>query len=354
MLSLLRRWVVPLTVLVPLLLAVAGCALPPAPAPGEGRNYLFCFWNTENLFDDKLNGWKVEPDKTFDRWFAEDEPARRQKYENLSRVLVGLNGGKGPDILAVAELENERSAELLAEALNARLKDPALRYKNIAFKDPHGGRHIATAVLTRLPLVPDRTHLHGRRLRILEAVVKVNGKELVVLASHWTSRVSDEKGEGRAKYADQIYGTFLGMYKANPNVDVLICGDFNDNPDDPSVTEHLHAVSDEAKVRAGGEEPYLLNLFGKRWEEDRKEGTHYHRGKWYIFDQIVVSPGMLNPDGWQCEVKTAEIVRTGPNLLDRHGRPLRFGTEKDKVPLSERGSSDHLPVTVRLRVAGGK
>ena len=31
-------------------------------------------------------------------------------------------------------------------------------------------------------------------------------------------------------------------------------------------------------------------------------------------------------------------------------RPLAFGTEKEKVPLSERGVSDHLPVTVRLKV----
>jgi endonuclease/exonuclease/phosphatase family metal-dependent hydrolase len=323
----------------------------PAALPAGAEGYLFCFWNTENLFDDQLDGWKREPDKDYDSWFAADERARKQKYSNLSRVVMGLNGGRGPDILAIAEAESERSAQLLAEAMNEQLQDPALRYQEVVFKNPHGGRNIANAVITRLPVVAGKTRLLGHRLRMLQVALTVNGKELVVLATHWTSRVSDEKGAGRARYADQIYGAFKAMYLANPDVAVLICGDFNDNPDDPSVRDHLHAVSDEAMVKAGGAEPLLLNLFGKRWEESQKEGSHYYHGRWYIFDQIVVSPGLLGPGGWQCEVQTAEIVHTGEKLLDRRGRPLRFGSEKEKVALSERGCSDHLPVTVRLRVA---
>jgi len=325
----------------------------PAPPAGD-QGYLFCFWNTENLFDDQLNGWKTEPDKDYDSWFAGDESARKQKYSNLSRVLMGLNGGKGPDILAIAEAESERSAQLLADAMNEHLQDTALHYQEVVFKDPHGGRNIADAVITRLPVVAGKTKLLGRRERMLQVVLTVNGKELVVLATHWTSRVSDEPGKGRARYADQLYGAYKAMYLANPQVAVLICGDFNDNPDDPSVLDHLHAVSDEARVKAGGDVPLLFNLFGKRWEEGQKEGSLFHRGKWYIFDQIVVSPGLLGTGGWQCEVQTAEIVHTGEKLLDRKGRPLRFGSEKDKVALAERGCSDHLPVAVRLRVAGGR
>jgi hypothetical protein len=35
---------------------------------------------------------------------------------------------------------------------------------------------------------------------------------------------------------------------------------------------------------------------------------------------------------------------------DKKGRPDPFGSEKDKIPLAERGWSDHLPVTIRLKV----
>jgi hypothetical protein len=150
-------------------------------------------------------------------------------------------------------------------------------------------------------------------------------------------------------------------------VDFLVCGDFNDNPDDPSVTEHLHAVADPNEVRAArGAEPKLLDLFGKLWQETKRggtEGTHYYRGKVFIFDQIVVSPGLLDDEGWGCAIDTAKVY-IDPRMasLKRHNEggvvqrvqaPKPFGGPHEKVPLSARGASDHFPVTVRLSVAGG-
>jgi endonuclease/exonuclease/phosphatase family metal-dependent hydrolase len=352
--SCLRRYLLLLPLPV-LLVALFGCISAPPPPAGSG-DYLFCFWNTENFFDNHLNDWRREPDKSFDRWFAEDKGVFEQKVKNLTEVLAALNDGKGPDILALAEVEAEsQAAEALMASLNKAIKPDTPPYKHILKKNPHGGRDIVTAILTRLPVVEDRTQLLGRRQRLLEGHIKVDGQDLTVLATHWTSRVSDERGEGRDKYADQIYGRFRAMYKADPDVSLLVCGDFNDNPDDDSVTKHLHATGDLAKVRAGGDPPLLYDVFARRWAESKgesKEGTHFYRGKAYIFDQIVVSPGMVNgKGGWQCLVDTAEIVKhrfVVPRGRSK-GRPLAFGTEREKVPLSERGVSDHLPVTVRLK-----
>jgi hypothetical protein len=147
----------------------------------------------------------------------------------------------------------------------------------------------------------------------------------------------------------------------------LACGDFNDNPDDPSVTEHLHAVADPGEVLASarGPEPKLLDLFGKLWQENRwggTAGTHYYRGKNFIFDQIVVSPGLLDNQGWECAIDTAKVhidplmVRLNKHRVDgvvqRIQVPKPFGGPHEKIPLSERGVSDHFPVTVRLTLAG--
>lgn len=314
-------------------------------APGE---YLFCFWNVENLFDDELNGWGDRPDKEFDAWFAKNADVRKSKLDHLSEALVGLNGGRGPDILAIAECESERAAELLRDALNARLSGAADHYQHILFKDPHGGRHIATAIITRLPVIADRTRLLGRRQRILEGRIELNGHELVVIASHWTSRITEKEGEerkghGRDDYADKIYGEFRAMYGSNPAVDVLICGDFNDTPDDPSVTKHLHAISDRNAV-GGGFEPMLLDLFANK--SPAEFGTHHHGSKWYIFDHIVVSPGLLDDRGWTCETASANVIRPDPAHVKGEERPRSFGTPKR----GDRGTSDHFPVTVRLRV----
>jgi endonuclease/exonuclease/phosphatase family metal-dependent hydrolase len=330
--------------LVALALWLAGCG--PAPARPEANSrvqeFLFCFWNAENLFDDQKEEHPHVPDREYDAWFVRDAEARKLKYDNLSSALVKMNRGAGPDILALAEVESERSAELLREALNAKLRDDAPPYKTVVYRDPHGGRHIANAVITRLPVVRDKTQLHGKRHRILESHIRVNGHDLTVLASHWTSRVSDVEGDDRDKYADLCYGAYKAMYLRNPKVDFLVCGDFNDPPDDDSVIKHLHAVG-PAEFRRGGPDPMLLNLFADK--VGGKVGTHFYRGKWLCFDQICVSPGLLDDEGWSCDPSSARIV---DNLTaDAKGHPHRFGNEKDRAT---RGWSDHFPVTVRLRV----
>jgi endonuclease/exonuclease/phosphatase family metal-dependent hydrolase len=341
--STLHRWLLRLTLLVPLLLILPGCPSlsmnDSATASADG-SYLFCFWNVENLFDDHVDGRIQAADKEFDVWFAEDAKTRRLKYEHIAEAVLKMNDGKGPDILALAEVETIRAAELLQEELNQKLDEP-LRYKHLLMKDAHGGRNINTAILTRLPVDGDRTRLLGRRLRILEGHIKVNGHDLIVIASHWTSRVSDEGGEGRDKYADQIYGAYKGMHKSNPKVDLLICGDFNDPPDAESVAHHLHATEDKDKVLKSSSELLLLNLMAGK--SPREFGTHFHK-EWYIFDQFVVSPGMLDDEGWSCD---PDSIRTENKFTaQRNGHPKAFGNGKH----GDRGYSDHFPVTVRLKV----
>jgi endonuclease/exonuclease/phosphatase family metal-dependent hydrolase len=338
-----------------LLLLPVGCLertqeeAPPAP----DSEHLFCFWNVENLFDDKLDPGRPEPDKPFDEWFARNDNDRHLKYEHLSQALLQMNDGRGPDILALAEVESVRAAELLQQELNAHLKAP-LHYNHVLMKEVDGGRHLATAIITRLPVEGDRTQLLNKRLRILEGHITAGGHELVVIASHWTSRMSektDEPGRGRDKYGDQIYGQFVAMHRTNPRVDLLVCGDFNDTPVDESVTRHLHAVGDREKVLQATNPPLLLNLmadkdprdFGTHYAQDRRDGA----GEWYIFDQIVVSPGMLDDRGWSC---VPDSVRTVRDLTaDAHARPWRFGNSHFR---GKRGYSDHFPVTVKLRLHG--
>jgi endonuclease/exonuclease/phosphatase family metal-dependent hydrolase len=309
----------------------------------DPQDYLFCFWNVENLFDDQEDDRLQGADREYDRWFAHDHAALEFKLARLSDALIEMNGGRGPDIIALAEVESQRAAELLKDSLNSRLPDAVMPYSHLLFKDPHGGRHIATAIITRLPVRGDRTRTHGSRLRILEGHVDVNGHDLVILATHWTSRLTDKTGGQRAKYANQCYGVFNAMYHTNPRVDFLICGDFNDPPDAPSVTEHLHAVGRE-KFGVTSEGPRLLDFFaGKDLE---RYGTHYYQGKWYIFDQIVVSAGLLDDQGWSCDPDSARTVNTFVQPGDKHRRPWHFGNSHTR----DHGYSDHFPVTVRLKV----
>jgi endonuclease/exonuclease/phosphatase family metal-dependent hydrolase len=313
----------------------------PAAGPGE---YLFCFWNCENLFDDQKDSNRPEPDQEYNTWFADNKADRELKYNHLAEALVKMNGGNGPDILCVAEVETLRAAELLREALNAKLPKDATPYGEPVMKEVNAGRHIATAMLTRLPVVRDRTKGYGK-LRILQAHITINDKDLVIFASHWTSQLSDKTGSQREKYANEVYGQFHAMYKSNPNVKVLVCGDFNDVPDSTAVREHLHTTNDPSKMTTPDGWPKLLNLMAGK--DPDKYGTHYHL-KPLIYDQICVSEGLLDKEGWSCEPDSIHTVADGliaPNA--RHRQPWRFGNPKDS---HSRGYSDHFPVTVKLRV----
>jgi endonuclease/exonuclease/phosphatase family metal-dependent hydrolase len=319
------------------------------PTPYRAASYLLCFWNLENYFDDH-DDHRTGADKEYDEWFAEDHQDLETKIRNLSKALLALNGGRGPDILAVAEVETERAARFLMNALNHGLKDPNLRYRHLLFKEVSAGRHIATAIITRLNVEEKRTQLLDKKRRTLEGHLIVDGHELVLIASHWTSRLTDRDGKedsGRAKYASEIYGRFNAMYHSNPKVDLVVCGDFNDGPKDKSVVEHLHAVGSERQVLSSSrDEPRLLDLFADK--DPRTYGTHYDEGRWAIFDQIVVSPGLLDNEGWKCDVDSAQAVRTLVRKGDRIGQPWRFGNRKHGE--RERGYSDHFPVTAVLKV----
>jgi endonuclease/exonuclease/phosphatase family metal-dependent hydrolase len=316
-----------------------------AQQPGQPGEYLFCHWNVENFFDDKFDKRHQKADQEFDDWFARDKQALSLKLAKLTEALLKLNDGRGPDILSICEVESTRAAELLMEALNQKL-DPKWHYLHVLMKDLNGGRHIAPAIITRLPVLKDKTRLHGKMLRILEGHILVEGKDLTVFASHWTSRIQSGSEQGRDKYAETIYKAFAELYHKDPKMQVLVCGDFNDTPHDESVAKHLHASGNIGDVKLGRQEPMLYNLFADK-DPARGFGTHFYSGKWYIFDQILVSPGMLTNTGWVCETASVQTVNSLYRPGDAQKRPWRFGSENEH---GARGYSDHFPVTVQLRV----
>jgi hypothetical protein len=101
-------------------------APPPDAEPAAAGEYLFCFWNVENFFDDMVDHRINEVDRQYDEWFGKHPDVFRRKLGNLTEVLCKLKDGKGPDIIALAEVEDRRAADLLMRALNRELDNPDL------------------------------------------------------------------------------------------------------------------------------------------------------------------------------------------------------------------------------------
>ena len=319
---------------------------PQAPPSSGFNTYQMAFWNMENFFDDHDDGRKTKGDEEYDSWLSRNPQMLQLKLQKLTEGLLSLNGGKGPDIVACAEIESPRSAQLLQQTLNAKL-DPSLHYTNVVMIEiKNAGRHIAPAILTRLPVDGRRTKLLGSRQRILKTHVVVGQRELTIIVGHWTSRLMGG-ADKRMEYAKTIYGECNSIYHANPKADIIVCGDFNDDPIDPSVIDGLHSTNNFQAALAGNNGHLVLyNIFGN-WTHNSGFGTLYYKG-WNLFDQFHVSPGMLDREGWNCDPASVRIGNhlAKPNDPARH--PWRFGGEKDTGP---RGYSDHFPVTIQLRAA---
>jgi hypothetical protein len=143
------------------------------------------------------------------------------------------------------------------------------------------------------------------------------------------------------------YDTFAEYAKTNPDVDFLVCGDFNDTPDSEAVVDVLGATGNRKAVTPRAERPQLFDLLAGKPPE--KFGTIMYNNKPLIYDQICVSAGMLDNRGWGCDPDSVRVVTEGlirPGSTRR--QPWRFGNPEPAMKPSERGFSDHFPVTLEL------
>jgi len=358
--------------LIPLVLFLAGGVLfftvggkpakkstAPANMPSVGHDepgsYLFCSWNVENLFDDVDD---PKNDDSMEDWFAHNPDKFRLKVERLADVLLQMNDGKGPDVMALNEVESTRCLEALRDTLNERLAKGGLaesRYESILFLGDKLGRRFAPGILTRLPVIHDRTRkvsTYAGNGRTIEGHLVVNQRKLIILAAHWTSRVdhdakSNDNADRRMSYAKDFYGRYKAIVTANPDADVILCGDFNDEFRDASIRDGLHATDSPEDTRRNDTEPLPYALFAHWKSPNDPPGSIYGKGHWSVFDHIMVSRGLFDDHGWTCDPNSSTIFASeGMRSANSTHAPFRFGDERE----TKRGYSDHFPVTVRLSV----
>ena len=117
--------------------------------------------------------------------------------------------------------------------------------------------------------------------------------------------------------------------------------------------DHLSATDRAAAASLfGAAETARYALFNPmfRFVGEGKPGTLYYRGKPNVFDQLVVSRGLLEPEGFSLEEKSVEIFATDA-MKDDKGEPKRFRRVRGGEWVE--GYSDHFPVRARLALSAG-
>lgn len=322
-----------------------------ADAPGS---FHVASWNVENLFDTF-----DDPDNPYDDEFLPNNPTTRwtrarfeTKLDNLAQVISGMNRGKGPDLLGLQEVENRYVLEELAKKL------PSIPYGIVHYDSPDP-RGIDVALLYNRDLftlrhsMPHRVALRWRRSTrdILQATFQDHrGKRLHVFVNHWPSRGGGtaESDPDRFAAAKTLARAIDYIFQRDPAAHVIVMGDFNDEPNSPSIRIALDA--DPYPSRSGYAAHSLYNLSSKKSAQGF--GTYYHsfRGsrEWRMYDQIMVSGALLESARIEYDANSLQIDRPGYMLKNRgwdKGAPRpTFEYQEDYLG----GYSDHLPVGARF------
>ena len=297
------------------------------------------FYNVENLFDirdDSLTrddeflprgtrGW------TYTKF--------QQKLQNIYKVIAAVGEWEPPMLVGLAEVENRF-------VLEALLRDtPLHRYRyEIVHQDSKDARGIDVALLYRSDqfTLLDTQFIsvdlsawgggHTREILYVKGTLRA-GDTLHYLVNHWPSRYRGVQASNplRLQAAQTLRAFTDSLYQHNPESNILIAGDFNDNPEEAS----LQALCDNA---------YLTNV-----SQYAMEGTNKHQDHWNTFDQFIVSRNLIgNGSQWQVEDKKA-VAYAASWLLEEDLKYLGYKLRRTYVGFRYQGGfSDHLPVYVRL------
>ncbi|MBQ4280430.1 MAG: endonuclease/exonuclease/phosphatase family protein [Rikenellaceae bacterium] len=283
------------------------------------------FYNTENLFD------TVPSPLTDDAAFTPHGANRwtggryRAKLRNIATVIDSL----GAAVVGLAEVENEAVVRDLVMALGADYN-----YIHRTTSDPRG---IDLALLYQgdrfIPREVRQVPSHSSR-ELLCVRGDLLGTEVHIVVCHLPAPYNS--GAGRERAAAALYGLTRELTARDPGARIIVMGDLNANPDQRTVRRTLHAT-DRLPVPAGALYAPLGALYRQGF------GSYAYRDRRNLFDNILMSPGLLAGDGIRYRERCGIFVRPWmlvPDGSRSAGYPLRTYSGGRYTG----GFSDHLPV----------
>ena len=307
------------------------------------------FYNCENFFDIVHNPAKEDEDFTPEGKYHYTQRIYEQKLHNIATVLQGMGSDDGSAIIGLAEVEN--STVLTDLAHQPELAKRNYKYAWFDGPDPRG---INVALLynpkcfvaiSSEALHVDLSAFGGKSVTrdVLHVYGVLAGDTVDVFVNHWPSRRGGEDAsDAKRAAAAQVDKDAIGKIMiARPGAKIIVMGDLNDNPTDNSITGVLGAKAEPNEVpETGLYDPWIDIYKGGA-------GTETYRGIWNLFDQVIVSGGLLANRNHKLHYDKAEIYR--PDFIVDHyhghdGEPHRSYAGPHWID----GYSDHFPVILYL------
>lgn len=322
------------------------------------KPYKVMFYNFENLFD------TINDPETYDKEFTPDGGKAwntvkyKIKLSNLERVIFDIArvDKSFPAVIGVSEIENRS----VMEDVIAQPKLKLGNYRIVHFDSPDK-RGVDVGFYYR----PNVFKLEGsakigytlkdkpdfRTRDIVTMWGTIEGEPFYFMVAHWPSRLGGKgpSAHMRRHAADLMMHAADSVKALNPNVKVVMMGDFNDDATDDSITEGLRAKGDIKKLKAESYFNPFIDIL------NAGIGTLAYRDSWNLFDNIVISENLATGSTGKLKIQKASpkshyygYIFTRPYMYVVDGQfkgyPKRTFVGND----FQGGYSDHFPVYIYI------
>ncbi len=316
--------------------------------------HTIAFYNLENLFDPENDPLTYDDDRTpegKDRWTY---AIYQDKIKNMAKVIseIGREVTNSPPVLlGVAEIENRKVLEDIAnhhhllardygiihfDSPDRRGIDVGLLYQKAIFRPQNMQKH-------ELILYDNKT---SKRIFTRDQLVVsgyLDGDLIHLIINHWPSR---RGGEARSRYkrerAAMLNKKIMdSIFARDPYAKIISMGDFNDNPNSPSIKHILKAKDIKRDIELKGLYNPMINMAKKGI------GSLAWRDQWSLFDQIIVSASLLTKDYTSYRYYKAGVFTTD-YLLTAKGKYKGYPFRSFSNGSYTYGYSDHFPVYIYI------
>ena len=270
-------------------------------------------------------------------------------FQAAAQVLRHLIEVVRADVIVLGEMA-ERSIDGLHDACPIARAD----YTWLKAFHPAGRSRFSQCVLSRTDRITvefDRSIIQdegGGISKVGQAFLvrlRDGNQPLHLIASHWPSRLFMDRHDVERTHLAAFLRRWIDdqILRYLPDANVVLVGDFNDEPFDEGMERHLHASRDRDRVKRNRRlfyNPFWrhLHAFPPGAAEDRScgPGTYFHAGgrfsHWRTFDQLIVSSSVLcGRFGWRLNEANTRVA------------PLP-ALESSDDPLAPHPFFDHLPI----------
>lgn len=301
------------------------------------NSFRVVFYNLENYFDPYVDSSLSYNEFSYNGDLHWTNKKFTEKTKNIFKVFQALSTWDGIAIAGVCEIENK---VVLNELLyNTPLKKLSYNYIHYDSKDKRGidvaliyGNQFKPLFSKPFSIIDNQNERIPTR-DILYVKGLLGNDTLHIFVNHWTSRYRGllESNALRLQFSSLLKSKTDSLFNLNSDANILIMGDFNDQPHDESIIR----LTSDSKLQNIVPIPTKNNSLG----------TVKFRSVWFIFDQILVSNSIIKG-------KSKLIIdNQGVRIFDQD-----FILENDKKYLGTKpfrtnvgftyhgGYSDHLPV----------